>query len=251
MKKIITIIVLCLSIFFIYDNVSAEVVSNNYRVVIEDEAALLTEQEEKLLYEEMLPLTEYGNIAFKSISYNDTNAGNYARNYYHSEFGTESGTLFLIDMYTREIYIFSDGNNYNYITDSKAYIITDNVYKLASYADYHGCASEAFSQIYTILAGGKISEPMRHISNGVLAIVCGFFVSFFIVLYNSRTKKVKTSAIIKNCDVNVVINNVVGEKTGTYRVYSPQSSSSGGSSGGGGGGGGGGSSSGGGGGHRF
>ena len=37
--------------------------------------------------------------------------------------------------------------------------------------------------------------------NGVLAIVCGFFVSFFIVLYNSRTKKVKTSAIIKNCDV--------------------------------------------------
>ena len=41
-------------------------------------------------------------------------------------------------MYTREIYIFSDGNNYNFITDSKAYIITDNVYKLASYADYHG-----------------------------------------------------------------------------------------------------------------
>ena len=45
MKKIITIIVLCLSIFFIYDNVSAEVVSNNYRVVIEDEADLLTEEE--------------------------------------------------------------------------------------------------------------------------------------------------------------------------------------------------------------
>ena len=103
--------------------------------------------------------------------------------------------------------------------------------------------------MYTLLAGGKILEPMRHISNAVLAIVFSFFTTFLIVLAGSKIKKAKVNEIVNSCDVAFSATNVTGIKTGTHRVYSPVSESSGGSSGGGGGGGGG--SSGGGGGHSF
>ena len=237
----------------IQDNIDVEPteeVVGQYKIVIEDDADILTDDEEKQLLKDMRPLSEYGNIAFKSISSNDTSTDNFARNYYHNIFGhgVSNGSLFLVDMDNRKIYIFSDGNNYKIINNSKAYLITDNIYKMASAGDYYGCASEAYSEMYTLLAGGKIMEPMRHISNGVLAIVISFFTTFIIVLSSSRVKKANNSEIIKNCDVAFNATNIVGTKTGTHRVYSPVSESSGGSSGGGGGGGG---SSGGGGGHSF
>ena len=233
-----------------FDVEPTEEVVGQYKIIIEDDADLLTDEQEKELLKDMRPLSEYGNIAFKSISTNNTSTNDFARTYYHDMFGhgVSNGSLFLIDMDNREIYIFSDGNNYKIINNSKAYLITDNIYKMASAGDYYGCASEAYAEMYTLLAGGKIMEPMRHISNGVLAIVISFFTTFLIVLSSSRIKKANNSEIIKNCDVAFNANNIVGTKTGTHRVYSPVSESSGGSSGGGGGGGG---SSGGGGGHSF
>ena len=233
-----------------FDVKPTEEVVGQYKIIIEDDADLLTDEQEKELLKDMRPLSEYGNIAFKSISTNNTSTNDFARTYYHDMFGhgVSNGSLFLIDMDNREIYIFSDGNNYKIINNSKAYLMTDNIYKMASAGDYYGCASEAYTEMYTLLAGGKIMEPMRHISNGVLAIVISFLNTFLIVLSSSRIKKANNSEIIKNCDVAFNANNIVGTKTGTHRVYSPVSESSGGSSGGGGGGGG---SSGGGGGHSF
>lgn len=224
----------------------------NYQVIIEDDANLLNEFEINKLKEEMISLTQYGNVAFKSINENSTTTSNYASNYYHEKFGVESGTLFLIDMYNRYIYIFSDGNNYKTITTSKANIITDNVYKYASKKQYYECASKSFQQINSLLKGEKIREPMRYISNVFISFIIVFFINFIIVLYSTKVKKAKTKEILSNCNIKFNINNVYGVKTGTRRVYSPRSDSSsfGGSSGGGGFSGGG-SSSGGGGGHRF
>ena len=222
--------------------------TSRYKVVIEDDAELLDEDELANLMEEMIPLTEYGHIAFKTISDNYTYTSSFASNYYHEKFGTESGTLFLIDMDNRMIYIFSDGENYKFITNNKADIITDNVYTYASDERYYECASVAFEQIYTILQGGKIAEPMRHISNVFIAITLGFFTTFIYVLISSGIRKASNREILKGCTVSFNVSDAYGVKTGQSRVYSPQSS--GGSSGGGGGGGGGGSS-GGGGGHSF
>ena len=115
----------------------------NYQVIIEDDADLLSESEIKQLQKEMIPLTQYGNIAFKTINENSSTTSNYASNYYHQMFGTSSGTLFLIDMDNRYIYIFSDGNNYKIITTAKANIITDNVYKYASNRQDYECASKS------------------------------------------------------------------------------------------------------------
>ena len=220
------------------ENVISEKLDSGFQLIIDDQADLLTDEEEAKLKQEMVKLTEFGNIAFVSIDSNSSSTSYFASSYYHSHFGTDSGSIFLIDMDNREIYIFSDGYNYSVITNSKAYIITDNIYTYASYQKYYDCAYHAFEQMDTLLSGGKIFEPMRHISNFVLAIVSAFFINFIIVLINSSVKRASNNEIIKTCDIEFNCANIVGSKTGTHSVYSPQSSgSSGGSSGGGGGGG--------------
>ena len=230
----------------------------NYQVIVEDDANLLSQLELYKLQEEIIDLTKFGNVAFKTINENSSSSAFYASNYYHKTFGTKSGTLFLIDMDNREIYIFSDGNNYKTITSNKANIITDNVYKYASKEQYYECASKTFEQINSLLRGQKIREPMRYISNIFVSFVFAFFINFCVVLYNTKLKKAKDKEILSNCNIKFNINNINAIKTGQRRVYSPSSSSSSGSGGSSGysggssfGGGGGGSSSGGGGGHRF
>lgn len=227
--------------------------TNGHTLLIEDDAKLLTAEETEKLKEKMKPLTKYGHIVFKTISFNPKDSTkSFANDYYYSKFGNESGTILIIDMDKRMIWIVSAGENYKVVTDSKADIITDNIYKYASREEYYECAEKAFEQIGIVLDGGKIAEPMRHASNVVISIVLAFFINFFIVLSASKIKKASDSEILKNCEVAFEAGNVSGSKTGSHKVYSPPSSSSGGSSGGGfSGGGGGGGFSGGGGGHSF
>lgn len=247
MKNKILVLLIAFFLIFIpsakaYETVNEE---TNFKLLIEDDADLLNDSEESLLKETMEPLTKYGNIAFKTIDSNNTSTSSYARSYYHNTFGTQSGSLFLIDMDNRVIYIFSDGSNYRTITSSKANLITDNIYKLATRGNYYLCADRAYSQMLDLLEGRKISEKMRYISDIIIAIIFSFLISFIYVSGKTKISEATYKDIIKNCDVEFEVNNIVGKKTGTHRVYSPQSDSS---SGGGGGGGG---SSGGGGGHSF
>lgn len=217
----------------------------SYTASIDDKANLLTIEERVKLFEEMKPLTKYGHIAFVSTDNNYSSVESFADSYYHNAYGTQSGTIFIIDMSNRKIYIFSDGDNYRTVTSAKAYSITDNTYTYATNKEYYNCASYSFRQINTILDGGKIAEPMRYTSNIFIALALAFFFSFLYILAKSRMNKASVRAITNNCDIEFEIGETSAIKTGQHRVYSPQSS--GGSSGGGGGGG----SSGGGGGHSF
>ena len=260
-KKWISLFIIFIGIFSIFMNVYAEEdiediassettgIEQNYQIVINDYADLLTDMEEQQLRNDMAPLTEYGHIAFESINANPTTTEGYARNKYHEMFGTQSGTLFLIDMANRYIYIFSDGENYKYITNSKADIITDNIYRYASNNEYYACAKEAYIEMYAVLSGGKIAQPMKYISNILISMIIAFIVSFLLVIGNARISKASNYKILNGCNISFDVKNVVGQKVGSHRVYNPPSSSSGGGSSGGGGGGGG--SSGGGGGHGF
>ena len=225
-----------------------KVSSGNYDLIIDDMANLLSDADKIKLQDEMSGLLEYGNIAFVSSDNLYGSVESKASSYYYKNFGEESGTVFYIDMETRYIYIYSDGSNSKFITDMKATTITDNVYRYASNKDYYGCASSAFSQIKTVLEGGKIAEPLRYICSLVLALISSFIISFIYAYSSSKMKKATVNELMKSADVKLVINNFNARKTGEDRVYSPQSDSSSGSSGGGGGGGGGGGS---GGGHRF
>ena len=223
----------------------------SYRLIIDDKAGLLSVEEKEKLKEDMMPLTQYGHIAFVSINDNPNyNTGSFADYYYHNNFGIQSGTLFLIDMDLREIYIFSDGENYNTITSSKAYLITDNTYKKATAADYYGCAKETFREINELLAGREIMEPMRHITNALIAITLGFFGTFLFMIRKTKIPKASNKQLLEYAIINFDMGEIDVVKTGTSRKYNPPSSSGGGGGSGSSGGGGGGSS-GGGGGHSF
>ncbi len=244
-----------------------------YVAVINDAANLLNDDLKEELLKEMIPLTEYGHIIFGSLNYNYLSTENYAKNYYHEHYKNDSGSIFLIDMFNREIYLFSDGNNYKVINSKKAYSITDNAYMYASNKNYFGCAKSVFRQMKTLLDGGKILEPMKYASNIFISLVISFFLSFLFVLSQTKIRKASTKEIAAKCDIQFEMSQVDPKKNGTRKQYSPiidSSGSSGGSSYGGsshssgggfsgggggggfsGGGGGGGFSSGGGGGHRF
>ncbi len=230
-----------------------------YCVILEDDADLLNAEEENLLIAQMQGITSYGNAVFKSISYNNYSTSWFAEDYYHRLLGPESGTLFLIDMGNREIYIFSDGAVYRTITTSYANTITDNVYRYASDSDYYQCASRAFEQISTLLAGRRIAQPMKYISNALLALILAALINYFVVRLLSTTSKPDTREILNSIYARFTFSNVQKKLTSQSKVYHPRSSGSSGSHSGGGGGhsggaGGhssGGGHSGGGGGHRF
>ena len=223
-----------------------------YSVIIEDDASLLSNDEKKQLAETMKDITPYGDVAFKSIDYNPYSTETYIERYYNSIFGTGSGTVFLIDMDNRNIWIYSDGSIYSTITTAYANVITDNVYTYASDRDYFSCANTAFIQEATLLQGRRISQPMKYISNALLAIAIAILINYFIVRQTSRVRKASDNEIVNGVFANNAFNNVSVNFIRQTRTYSPRSSSSSGSSGGhSGGGGGGGGHSGGGGGHSF
>lgn len=226
-----------------------------YRAVISDEAMLLSESESADLSKKMQKITEYGNAAFISVDENYLSAQSYAQNCYRELFGTASGMVFLIDMDNRMIWIHSDGAVYKTVTKSYANTITDNVYKYASDGDYYKCAAEAFGQAKALLDGQKIAQPMKYISNLLLALILALLINFGIVKYFSGLKSPSEEKILNSVRKKFTFTKPTAEFIRETKHYSPISTGSGGSSSGGGGGGhsgGGGShSSGGGGGHSF
>lgn len=209
------------------ENINAES-NNRYQVIIEDDANLLTKEEKAILYQDMEKLTEYGNIIFKSINKNPyLSTKTYASKYYHEKFNTQSGTVFLVDMQERYVYIFSDGKNYNTITTNKAEIITDNIYKYATNKQYYKCAQEAYSQIHTLLKGEKIAEPMKYISNAVISIMISLLANFAIFKFATKNKSARHIEHIEECECYLEYTQPEVEQTGEHGVYSPIQTSSG------------------------
>lgn len=223
----------------------------SYRVVLEDDALLLDDEEVQNLAALMQEVTVYGNAAFKTIDNNDGGTESYARRYYQEQFGTESGTLFLIDMDNRNIWIHSDGAIYQVITTAYANTITDNVYRHASGGDYYDCAAQAYEQILTLLKGHRIAQPMKYISNALLALILALLLNYGLVCYYARIKKPRRRELLRSGRHHFSYTQPKAYFVRESRTYNPVSSDSGSSGGSSGGGGGGGSSSGGGGGHSF
>ena len=220
--------------------------ATGFDALIADSANLLSDKEKDALLEEISPITEWGNAAFYTSDINcGTSTSEVAADMYEQLFGREvSGTIFFLDMHNREIYIYSDGKVYDTVTDNYAQTITDNVYKLAGSGDYFACAAKAFGQIRTLLEGGKIAQPMKHVSNYLLALILALIFCYLYMKKSPKTESEKAqpkpTPVFKGTidDINV--------NKGRLTSVVMSSSSGGGSRGGGGGG-----HSGGGGGHRF
>ena len=227
--------------------------STGYRAVVDDRCGLLSADEIRQLTLDMMPITKYGNAAFIT-DWATQSTNKYAEKRYNELFGDASGTIFVIDMANRNIWIYSRGEVYRTITKAYANTITDNVYRHASNGEYYACANRVFEQEETLLRGGRIARPMKHITNALTALIGGVLLNFAVLaLTRDRRKKpgidegmaIETAAAVTAAGATLL---------NTTKRYSPRSSGgsgSGSSSGGGGGGFSGGSSSGGGGGHSF
>ena len=161
---------------------------SGYFVAVLDWADLLTDADEQLLLDEMIPLSEWGNAIFCSSNTDrGSSAQDLAATIYEELFGHgASGSIFLVDMYRRRLEIHSDGEVYKTITADYAQSITDNIYRMASSGDYYSCAVEAFRQMNTLLAGGKIRQPMKHASNYLLALTLALLICY---VYMERSPK--------------------------------------------------------------
>ena len=223
-----------------------------YRTVIEDNEDLFTEEEEKLLAAEMDRFTQYGNAGVVTLSqYSST--GTYAKQKYAELFGTDSGLLFVIDMGERMIWIHCNGTVYRTIDKAYANTITDNVYRYATNGEYYRCTSEVFQQAMILMEGGRIAQPMKYISNALIALVIALLANFTLMAGERKRPAPETNAaaaMTTATGINVLSRKLVRRRKTTH-VESSGSSGSSGGGGGGSSGGGGGSSAGGGGGHRF
>lgn len=204
-----------------------------YVVIIEDDAELLTPAEEAELALVMLRITPYGNVALKTIQSNSYSTYSYAYDYYEYTFGSASGTLFLIDMDNRELCIHSSGYNYRVITNAYGDTITDNVYRYASSGDYYTCCCKAFEQVFSLLEGQRIAQPMKYICNALLAVILALLFTYFLVRQSAASNRVSKQARFSNVKTSFSIANQSAIKVKTSKVYSaPKSHGGGGHSGG-------------------
>ncbi|MCR5237790.1 MAG: TPM domain-containing protein [Lachnospiraceae bacterium] len=208
---------------------------SGYGAYIIDEEDLLTdEEEEELLYDHMKPITEYGGVSFVTTS--SENAEKTAADFCYSLFNNDSGTTLAIDMGDRKISIMSSGAIYKTINKSYGNIITDNIYSYATEEDYLGCAEEGFDEMLVKLEGGRIAEPMRYVSNFLMAIVFALVFNFIYVWFMKGKVSVDSEALIAAA-AGAVIGTAVGKNlVNSRKVRHTSSSGSGGSGGGGGGG---------------
>ena len=194
-----------------------------YSVYLSDDEDLLTDGEERLLVRDMTPITEYGNVGFVSGDSGSQTARWYAESRYQSVFGTDSGTMLVIDMDDREIRIHSDGKVYRTITNAKANTITDNIYRYATREEYYLCAEHAFEEILSVLKGQRIAQPMKVLSNICIALMIGLMLMLRQVFrYASTFRKPNLPQIIGATALAFTAVTVAGN--GSRRTYSPLSS---------------------------
>lgn len=203
-----------------------------YAVYISDEENLLSDDEESKLIEEMIPVTAYGNIGFVSCENYSESTSNYASWIYDRIFGSESGTMLVIDMGQRQLYIKNNGKVGETITNAYSNTISDNIYRYASDGDYYSCACVYCSQVYTVLEGGRIAQPMRYITAALLALILGLTINYLILRAVTTPRKAGNAEIIDAAQVDFILRNPGAIKERTTKVYSPVRRSGGGGGGG-------------------
>lgn len=221
-----------------------------FRAVIDDDAGLLDEAEYDGVMATMAPITAYCNVGF--YTYGGTSRDyvlDKAKTWAAEEFGT-SCTLFIIDMATRQLAVWSSSDVQKTLTQAKAYTITDNIYSYASRKQYAACAEGAFNQMYRVLKGEKVSGPMRLISNALLAMLAAILLAYLFI--SARMEQEVKVSLPEIATATVGAGAVIAAKKLTRKVkHSSSSGSGGGFHGGGGFSGGGGGFGGGGGSHGF
>ena len=210
-------------------------------VFIRDDAGMLSDEEVSKLQEVMLPVTAYYPVAFSTTEdTGGTSAVRYSEKLYNQLFDSRGGVLFLIDFDTsdsdgRQLYIRVT-NRSTKLSTAKCDTIADNIYPYARDGRYYECARRCFSQIYDILDDRPVPQPMKHMSNLLIAVCFALVIVFTRANQKTRIKKPGEVYLLdKNITKKLVLTNASTRLIKRYTV-SNSSSGGGGFSGGGGGG---------------
>ena len=159
-------------------------------IVILDELGLLSSTEAEQLRQDMEPITAFGNVAFWTTDQYARDEVEQARLKRRELFGLESGIILVINMNVRKVSVQSYGTINDTITADRANTITNNVRNYLTKGDYYGGASTAFRQIFRLLDGGRIPQPMKYLSNAAIALMLSLMLMLpFAFRYASSFRK--------------------------------------------------------------
>ncbi len=264
MKRFITVFVLIILVLtpgiksnakgldsygFYYSDTNEE---TGYSAYVIDKANYLTDYEETALLREMMKCTEYANVIYytneENYNFSEGASKRAARDALEDFLGYYApGVCYVCD--NEYDYIYAQNEAYDVITSSKAYSITDNVYKMSADERYYDAAIEAFDEIYRVYKGQDIPQPVLYICSSFIAIFIAFLINYLIVSRRSKIKQATSLEMVMGSLRKVQTDHYTATLVSSSKTYSPVSSSSGGGHGGGGHHGGGGGHHGGGGGH--
>ena len=237
MKKIVAFLLILLLVpgFAGAEKLTKTNEETGYIAVIDDSALLLDAAEYSDVMNTMMGITDYCNVGLYTYHGESREyVGDKAKEWANRVF-TGHCTLFMIDMTTRQIMLWSSDDMRKTITQTKGNIIVDNVYIYASDKQYARCAMTAFNQTLRVLKGETVTGPIKYISNALLAVVAALLLAYLLIsTRHEQEVKVSLPEIIT---ATAGMGAVIGAKKLSRKVH--HSSSSGGGSHGGFGGGGG------------
>ncbi len=164
--------------------------TGTYRVVLCDDLGLLSSAEAEQLVRDMVPITAYGNVAFWTTDEYARDEVEQARLKRRDLFGMESGLILVINMNVRKVSIQSYGTINKTISADRANTITNNVRNYLTRGSYYEGASVAFGQVYRVLEGSRIPQPMKYLSNAAIALMLSLMLMLpFVFRYSSTYRR--------------------------------------------------------------
>ena len=157
-----------------------------FRAVIEDELDLLTAAEERKILDEMIPLTEYGSVAFWSTREESADLQTQAEEKRRALFGEESSCIVVINKAYQQLSIQSRGQLAKVITSARAGRIAARGSTDLTRGQTYNAVSEAFSQIGTLTGSSKAAAHLRVFCNLFLSLMIGLTLTSVFVLVRKK-----------------------------------------------------------------
>ena len=161
-----------------------------FRAVIEDELDLLTAAEERKILDDMIPLTEYGSVAFWSTREESADLQTQAEEKRRALFGEESSCIVVINKAYQQLSIQSRGQLAKVITSARAGRIAARGSTDLTRGQTYNAVSETFSQIGTLTGSSKTAAHLRVFCNLFLSLMIGLtLTSAFVLVRTNRADR--------------------------------------------------------------
>ena len=197
--------------------------ADDYRLVVQDDADLFTDEEEAKLVSELSGYIRYGNMAVVTLPEGNSygSAQNAAERLTWEWFQDVDGATFVIDMETRYLYLYTYGTLKKVISVSDCDSITDNVYRKASRGDYYGCASDVMAQVNQLATGHEIARPMMIVLTVLISLFLGALIMYLIMRGTMKIPAPSSAELSRAADTAFLGGEVQTVKGLTTTVYSP------------------------------